>query len=125
MTAPFDLMDQAVLTDLVTKPLTTQYEDNPRLGDVIMPMQSIAARSAKLRVRQALAFGVGSLRAPDATPALYKGNQTWREETISLLLHEEMERISEETYLQLSSSDETVRRSAGLDLLERAQILAL
>jgi hypothetical protein len=125
MPAPFDVTDQAVLTDLITRPLTTQYEDNPRLGDVLMPFKNLAARSAKFRTREALAFGIGPFRAPDATPALYKGNSTWREETISLTLQEEMERISEETYLQLSSPDETVRRAAGLEIIERAQILAI
>lgn len=123
--ATFDLMDQAVLTDLINRPLTTQFEDNPRLGDLIAPTRSLAGRSAKLRVRQALAFGKGQFRAPDGTPALYKGNQTFREETIELALLEEMERISEEQYLALNSPDEMVRRASGLDMVERGRILQL
>lgn len=120
----FDLFDQAALTEVINRPLTTQWEDNPRLGDVIAPMKSLAAREAKLTTRQTLAFGVAPFRAPDATPTLYKGNQTWRTEIISLALIEEMERIGEEQYLALNSSDETVRRAAGLDIVTRGRILA-
>ena len=120
----FDLFDQAALTEVINRPLTTQWEDNPRLGDLIAPMKSLAAREAKLQTRQTLAFGMAPYRAPEATPTLYRGNQTWRTEIISLALIEEMERISEEQYLALNSSDETVRRAAGLEIVTRGRILA-
>jgi hypothetical protein len=125
MAAPFDIWDQAVLTDLIVRPLQTQFEDQPRLGDLIAPMKPIQARNAKLRVRQTLAFGAGQFKAPDATPGLYKPNQTWSESVIELLLLEEMERISSEDFMKLNSSDEMIRRSAGVDLVERGQILQL
>lgn len=125
MSAPFDIWDQAVLTDLINRPLTTQYEDNPRLGDLIAPVKPIQSRYAKLRVAQTLAFGLGQFKAPDATPALYTPDQTWREEVIELALLEEMHRISGETWLQLNSSDPVVRQSAGVDLVDRGRILQL
>lgn len=123
MPAPFDIWDQAVLTDLIVRPSVTQYEDNPRLGDVLAPLRSIPARSAKLQVRQTLAFGKGQFRAPDSAPGLYKPNQTWRQEIIGLALLEEMDHITEETFLALNSPDEHVKRSAGLDMIERGAIL--
>lgn len=125
MSAPFDIWDQATLTNLINRPLVTQFEDQPRLGDLLMPVRPIQSRVAKLRVAQTLAFGVGQYKAPDATPALYTPDQTWREEVIELLLLEEMHRISGETWLQLNSSDETVRMAAGVDLVQRGQILQL
>jgi hypothetical protein len=123
MAAPFDIWDQAVLTELIVRPSSTQFEDNPRLGDLLAPMRSIQARNAKLQVRQTLAFGKGQFRSPDASPGLYKGNQTWRQETIGLALLEEMDHITEETWLALNSPDEQVKRQAGLDLVERGEIL--
>lgn len=125
MSAPFDIWDQAVLTDLVNRPLQTQYEDNPRLGDLIAPIKPIQSRYAKLRVSQTLAFGKGQFKAPDATPPLYTPDQTWREEVIELALLEEMHRISGEDWLRLNSSDEMIRKSAGVELLERGTILQL
>lgn len=125
MAAPFDLFDQAVLTDLINRPLQTQWEDNPRLGDLIAPVQSIQSRVAKLRVAQTLAFGLGQFKAPDATPPLYTPNQTWREEIIELALLEEMHRISGEDWLRLNSSDDTIRRAAGVEIVERGTILQL
>lgn len=125
MGAPFDLWDQAVLTDLIVRPLTTQWEDNPRLGDLIAPMQSLQSRVAKLRTAQVKAFGIGQFKAPGATPRLYKSDQTWSESIIELALLEEMERIDDETYMRLKSSDENVARTAGVDLVTRGQILGL
>lgn len=125
MSAPFDIWDQAVLTDLINRPLVTQWEDQPRLGDLLMPVNPIQSRFAKLRVAQTLAFGVGQYKAPDATPALFTPDQTWREEVIELVLLEEMHRISGEDWLRLNSSDETVRKSAGVELVDRGKILQL
>ena len=125
MSAPFDIWDQATLTNLINRPLQSQWEDQPRLGDLLMPVNPIQSRVAKLRVAQTLAFGTGQYKAPDATPALFTPDQTWREEVIELVLLEEMHRISGETWLQLNSSDETVRQSAGVDLVDRGRILQL
>jgi len=125
MGAPFDLWDQATLTDLINRPLTTQFEDNPRLGDLLAPMQSINARSAKLRTAQTKAFGKGQFKAPDATPALYTPDQTWSESIIELALLEEMTRVSYEDYLKLNSPDDNVKRAAGVDLVTKGKILQL
>ena len=125
MGAPFDLWDQATLTDLIVRPLTTQFEDNPRLGDLLAPIKPIQSRTAKLRVAQTLAFGKGQFKAPDATPPLYTPDQTWREEIIELALLEEMHRVSYEDYLKLNSSDDIIRKAAGVELVDRARILAL
>jgi len=125
MGAPFDIWDQSVLTEVIVRPLTTQWEDNPRLGDLIAPVKTIQSRTAKIRVASVLAFGLGQFKAPGATPTLYKADQTWREEVIELALLEEMERIDDETWLRLNSSDDAVRKAAGVDLVTRGRILAL
>lgn len=125
MSAPFDLWDQATLTDVVRRPLTTMFEDQPRLGDAIAPIRSIQSRTAKLRLSETLAFGKGQFKAPDATPPLYTPDQTWREEIIELALLEEMHRISSEDWLKLNSTDETIKRAAGVDLVDRGRILQL
>lgn len=123
--AVFDIFDQAVLTDLVVKPLTIAREDQARLGDSISPLVSIQSRTAKLRVYDVVAFGIGQFKAPDATPALFKPTTTWREEVVELALLEEMERISGEDWIKLNSADENTRRVAGLDLVQRGQVLQL
>lgn len=123
MSQPFDLWDQAVLTDLIVRPITSQYEDQPRLGDAIAPITQIQSRVAKIRTYETKAFGVGQFKAPDATPALYKPDQVWGERLVELVLLEEMERIGGEDWIKLNSSDETVRRSAGVDLVDRGKIL--
>lgn len=123
MSQPFDLWDQAVLTDLVVRPITSQYEDQPRLGDAIAPITPIQSRVAKIRTYETKAFGVGQFKAPDATPALYKPDQVWGERIVELVLLEEMERIGGEDWIKLNSSDETVARSAGVDLIDRGKIL--
>jgi hypothetical protein len=121
--AVFDIFDQAVLTDVVRKPLTTAREDLPFLGDQIAPVMDIQSRVAKLQVADVVAFGLGQFKAPDATPALFKPQTTWREELIELALLEEMERISGEDWIKLNSSDETIRRVAGMDLVDRGRVL--
>jgi hypothetical protein len=125
MAAPFDIWDQAAMTDLIVRPLTTQFEDQPRLGDLLMPMKSIQSRTAKLRTRQTLAFGLGQFRAPDSTPGLYKPTQTMQDTVVELALLDEMERIAEEQWMQLNSTDENIRLAAGVDLVDRGKILML
>lgn len=125
MAAPFDIWDQAALTDVIVRPVTTQFEDQPRLGDLLCPTVSIQSRVAKMRTRQILAFGVGQFKAPDASPGLYTPNQTWSENIIELVQLEEMSRVLGEDWIKLNSSDETVRRAAGVELVDRGKILAL
>ncbi len=121
----FDLWDQAVLTDLIQKPLQLQFEDQPFLGGTIAPTVPIQSRVAKVRVFETKAFGIGQFKAPDATPPLIKFDQTFREELIELALLEEMERISGEDWLKLNSGDEDTRRSAGVDIVDRGRMLQL
>lgn len=125
MSQPFDLWDQAVLTDLIVRPITTQFEDQQRLGDALAPITQVQSRVAKIRTYETKAFGVGQYKAPDATPALYKPDQVWGERIIELVLLEEMERIGGEDWIKLNSTDEIVRRSAGVDLVDRGKILQL
>lgn len=125
MSAPFDLWDQAVLTDIIVRPKTTQYEDQPRLGDLIAPIRPIQSRVAKVRTQQTLAFGLGQFKAPDASPGYYTPDQTWSETIVELALLEEMHRISGEDWIKLNSKDDVVKRSAGVDLVDRGQILQL
>lgn len=125
MSAPFDIYDRATLTDLVNRPIKTMYEDQTRLGDLIAPVQTLQGREAKLRVYAVEAFGKGKFKAPDATPELFKPRQTWREEVVSLVELEEMERISYTDYMKLRSPDPIIRREAGVELITRGQILAM
>jgi hypothetical protein len=125
----FDIFDQSLLTDLIIKPQQGRselaVEDAPFLGEVIAPLKSHAARTAKIRVQETKPFGKGQFRAPDATPALFKPALQWSDQIIELVLLDEMERISEEDWIKLNSADENIRRSAGLDLVARGQLLEL
>jgi len=123
----FDIWDQALLTDVITRPFAGSLGDpdsTDLLGEQIAPTKSHAGRVAKIRVNEARPFGRGQLRAPDATPALFKPpGDTFREEIIELALLDEMERIGEEDWMKLNSNDENIARSAGRSIVERGQIL--
>lgn len=123
MSAPLDLWDQAAMTDLIVRPMTTEYEDQPNLGDRLMPVQTIQSRLAKLRVRHTVAFGLGQFRAPDASPGLYKPSQVMTDTIIELALLDEMERLTEEDWMKLNSRDDAVAMAAGVDIVTRGQIL--
>ena len=125
MSTAFDIWDQAVLTDLVTRPTTIEFEDTPALGQEIAPYRSIMSRTAKTITRQTSAFGLGQFKAPDATPALYTPESTFSETIIELAQLEEMHRIGGEEWLKLNSSDTVTKMSAGADLVERGRILQL
>jgi len=122
---PFDLWDTAAITDLVVRPITTTYEDQPRLGDLIAPLRDINGFEAKLQVRGTFAFGKGQFRALDASPTLFKASQEMREEIQSLLMLDEMPRVGEKQFMELSSPDPTVRANAGVDLVTLGTMLAL
>ena len=126
----FDIWDQALLTDVIRRPPQGRdpgaAEDNPvQLGAQIAPLENHAGRLAKLRVAEVKPFGKGQFRAPDATPPLFKPAMAWSEQLIELALLDEMERIMEEDWLKLHSVDENIRRSAGVDLVDRGRILQL
>lgn len=123
--ATFDIWDQATLTDLISKPLQSQFEDGPKLGNLIAPIKSIDGTSAKLRTFQTLAFGKGQFKAPDGNPGLYTPSQTFSESIIELLELEEMHKIPSSEFLQLNSKDSTVARAAGTSLIDRGKALQL
>jgi hypothetical protein len=125
----FDIWDQALLTDVITRPSPSSLgspNTTDLLGEQIAPINPIASRVAKIRVMEARPFGKGQFRAPDATPALFKPpGDTYREEIIELALLDEMERIMEEDWMKLNSSDENIARSVGRSIIDRGKILQL
>lgn len=125
----FDIWDQALLTDIVNKPFPGSDGVGvlgDALGSKIAPLKSHAGRLAKIRIQESVAGTMGQFRAPDATPPLmaFKGYD-YREEVIELALLDEMHRIMEEDWMKLNSSDENISRSAGKNIIERAQELRL
>lgn len=126
----FDVWDQSLLTDVIQRPPAGRApgaaEDTGTfLGEQIAPVKKVAARVVKVRVAELKPFGLGQLRAPDATPPLYKPSVTWNEQLIELALLDEMERIPEEEWIALNSPDENRARSAGASLVDRGRILRL
>src|SRR6266498_1302617 len=119
----FDVWDTAVLTNEIVRPPAGRdpgaAEDQAtRLGDTIAPLKSHPARQAKVRVSELKPFGKGQLRAPGATPPLFRTQVSWEDRIIELALLDEMERIDEETWLALDSPDDNIRRSAGASLID-------
>jgi hypothetical protein len=126
----FDVWDQSLLTDIIQRPpggrVPGAAEDTGSfLGERIAPLKSHAARMAKVRVAELKPFGKGQLRAPDATPPLFKPALTWSEQLIELALLDEMERIPEEEWMALNSPDEMRAKSAGVSLVDKGRILRL
>lgn len=121
----FDVFQQATFTDLVRRKLQTMWETIPALGDQIAPLYNVYDRTIKREIAEVASFGVAQYRAPDATPAIYTPNIRYTEEVVSLLLIDEMQRISEDLHLQLTSPTEAVRARGGVDLVTAAAILQL
>ena len=124
MSHKFDIYDQAVLTTLINEQVDTALEQAPFLGEQIAPTVNIASRMARMDVARTYSFGIGQFKAPNAMPALVEmpvGER--REAIIELAQLEEMHRINSEQYMRLSSSDEMIRNSEGLAIVERGQIL--
>lgn len=120
----FDIYDQAVLTELVNEPVDTALEAAPYLGESIAPTNSINARMARMDVGRTYAFGIGQFKAPNAMPALIEMPTVERQEAlIEMVQLEEMHRINSEQWLRLNSSDELIRATEGLEVVERGQIL--
>lgn len=116
--------EQAVLTNVVNRPMLTDMEAEPPLGAQIAPFLPVQSRAVKVQVAQTYSFGLGQFKAPDATPPLVpKVAHEWSEQIIELALLEEMERITGEHLLRLESSDPEIQKVAGLDLVTRLQIL--
>lgn len=120
----FDRFDSAALSFQIQRSLETGLEKLPSLADQIAPFEDVRDRSVKFRRVEVDAFGVGQLRAPDASPRLWRTTHRIREELIDLALPDEMEHISEDTLAKLDSSDPLVQMSGGVDLITRGQVLA-
>jgi hypothetical protein len=120
----FDIYDQAVLTSLVNEEVDTALEQTPFLGEQIAPQNNLAARMARMDVGRTYSFGMGQFKAPNAMPALIEMPVTERREAlIEMVQLEEMHRINSEQWIRLQSSDENIRNSEGLDVVERGSIL--
>lgn len=120
----FDIYDQAVLTSLVNEEVDTALEQTPFLGENIAPNNNLAARMARMDVGRTYSFGMGQFKAPNAMPALVEMPVTERREAlIEMVQLEEMHRINSEQWIRLQSSDENIRNSEGLDVVERGSIL--
>lgn len=120
----FDIYDQAVLTTLINEEVDTALEQTPFLGETIAPNQNLAARMARMDVGRTYSFGMGQFKAPNAMPALVEMPVTERREAlIEMVQLEEMHRINSEQWIRLQSSDENIRNSEGLDVVERGSIL--
>jgi hypothetical protein len=120
----FDIYDQAVLTQLVNEEVDTALEQTPFLGEQIAPLNNLASRMARMDVGRTYSFGMGQFKAPNAMPALVEMPVTERREAlIEMVQLEEMHRINSEQWIRLQSSDDAIRNSEGLDVVERGQIL--
>ncbi len=120
-----DPFDQAALTEVIRRPLLDKWEREPTLAERIAPKVPVQSREVKMSVREVHAFGKGQFRAPGATPPLFEPSATFREETLELVLIDEMHRIKDEDWLLLNSNDENLRLRAGVQLTERGDILAI
>src|SRR5580765_5780330 len=94
----FDLWDQAELTDTINRPLPGRsplaLEDQAMLGPTIAPLKSFTGEAAKIRFREIKPFGMGSFRAPEASPRLVTFGVKWSEELVELVLQDERHRIT-------------------------------
>jgi len=125
----FDIWDQAVLTDVITKPIAGALGigvEGDSLGSRIAPLVPFPGTVAKIRTLETRGEGQAQLRAPNATPAMvaFPGEE-YNETLIELALIDEMHRIMESDWMALQSPDENVARAAGRTIVERGQRLAL
>jgi hypothetical protein len=121
------LMDSAVLTNLIVKPVQTTMEAAPRLGDQIAPMQDIDGQFVRMQVRSVHAFGIGQFKAPEATPPLVDLTGREEQEQISgeLLQLDEMHRISPTRWERLQSTDEAIVAQETRNIVEIGQELEI
>lgn len=120
----FNIWDQAVLTNLINRPVETALERAPFLGSQIAKLVPLHARMARVEVANTYALGIGQFKAPNAMPALVEMPVGEREaKMIELAQLEEMHRINSEQWMRLNSSDENIRKSEGLQVVERGSAL--
>jgi hypothetical protein len=124
--ANFDVwQDSDAITDVINRPLETQFEQEPTLGEQIAPTRQIPDTEVTLEINEVEAFGKGQHRAPNATPPLVEFAGKREQRTFELVLLDEMHRIQEKEWQELQSNDEHVRRRAGVSLVDRGQMLAI
>lgn len=121
------LFNQAVLTDLVVRPAQTAMEAAPRLGDSIAPLKDVPGQFVRMQVRSVHAFGIGQLKAPEATPPLVDLTGREEQEQISgeLLQLDEMHRISPTRWERLQSTDEDIVAQEARNIVEIGQELEI
>lgn len=121
------LFNQSVLTDLVVKPVQTAMEAAPRLGDQIAPLRDIQGQFVRMQVRSVHAFGIGQVKAPEATPPLVDLTGREEQEQISgeLLQLDEMHRISPTRWERLQSTDENIVAQESRNIIEIGQELEI
>lgn len=123
----FDVWNQAVLTTVINRPPAGRApgaaEDTAPLGAQIAPLKTHPARNAKLSVSEVVPFGKGQFRAPDASIPFFKPQIAWSEQLITLALLDEREPISEEDWMKLNSPVEEIRRSVGMDIVDKGRTL--
>lgn len=119
-----DILDQAVLTDLIVGPVETEMEAAPFMGEQIAPMEDVDAQYISMQVADMDAYGIGQFRAPEATPPLMDiTGREEREEVIELAYLDEMHRIGPIRWERLNSSDPKVAGREARSLIEIGQIL--
>ncbi len=121
----FDPWDSATLTQSIRRPLETKYEGISTLGQQIAPLFSVQTREISIEAREVSAFGAGQFRAPDATPPLVEFDASISRAKMELVLLDEMRRIKEEDWLNLTSPDPRVKEKVVADLLTQGEMLAI
>lgn len=125
-----DFFDQAVQTVLVDRNIEREAQGLIGQGGTqdfdganIAPLVSVTSQWIKLRITDVMPYGMGQLRAPNASPPLFKPKPVLREERLKLAYLDEMEPIDNEEWMKLRSNDESIRRGARLSLVDRGTIL--
>lgn len=121
----FDPWDFATLTQSIRRPLETKYESVSTVGQQIAPLLPVQTREVSIEARDVAAFGAGQYRAPDATPPLVEFNAQISRAKMELVLLDEMRRIKEEDWLNLTSPDQRIKEAVVASILEQGEMLAI
>lgn len=121
----FDVFDSPVLTEMISRPVEQQMEQEPFLGDQIAPFVQENDTEITLGRSMIYAFGKGQFKAPDAVPPLMQVRAARQVETVEILQLDEMHRIVQSEYQELKSPDQNIRRRAGVQLIDRGKILEI
>lgn len=119
---------QQALTELIKRDMAKRAAQNDggeqrqRIGEQIAPLKSVDDTVTSVRTLDIPPAGIGSFRAPDATPALYKPKPRVTERLIELLYLDEQERFPASEWQLLKSGDDELAKKAKINLVERLQI---